>query len=402
MVEDGFMLKLCNGHVFYQKYDDEDITNLGFYHVTEKQLEDIKSINPNAYLSLWGNSGHIAPNFVDKSFGVLKFCQIFSFTPDELIAVGDGSNDDIMLEMVQIGIATIDAKDKTKQAADYVCKKPIEEGGIYDALVHLKIIEDDFKDYDAFFFDNDSTLFDHTPGNKYIHDSVYEALTKLKKRGKKLCMITSRGYDEMFNVPKDFLELFDDVNMLSGGYNLSKGEISIEYIDQEVVKKAIELFDKYELTYRYCTDDGGGYLNRHDKDKEDLFYNLYEMTPPLKKYEGEKVLHLLFYADKDLRMRIKNELGDISYSDLSIAGEISPSGISKGTSMEKTCKKYGVPLEKACAFGDSGNDIDMLKKAGLGICLENGSKDAKEAADYITDSVDQDGVYKALVKFGLI
>ena len=141
LVEDGFLMRLCKGHLFYQEYEDEDITNLGFYNVTDEQLEDIKNINPKAYLSLWGNSGHIAPNLVDKSFGLLKFCQLFSFTPDEVVSCGDGSNDDLMLKMSGIGIATCDAKDNTKKVATYICKETIEDGGIYNALVALKIID---------------------------------------------------------------------------------------------------------------------------------------------------------------------------------------------------------------------------------------------------------------------
>ena len=399
-VEAGFALKMCEGHVYYQEYDGEELTNLGFYNVTDKQLEDIKNINPDAYLSLWGHSGHIAPTFVDKSFGVLKFCEIFHFTTDEVMAFGDGDNDDVMLEMAGIGVATYNANQKTKDAANYVCKKPNEEGGILSALIDLKLI--DKVDYKAFFYDNDSTLFDHTPNSEPVRESVYEALTSLKKQGKKLCMITSRGYTEMYNVPKKLTDLFDNVCLLSGAYNLVDGVAHVKYIDYEESSKLIKLCDKYDLTYRYCTDDGGGYLNRHDKDKEDLFYRLYEMIPPVKKYEGEKICHFLFYADDDTTKEIVSKLNNVTVSKLAIACEISPLNINKGSSMLEVAKSYGVDLNEICAFGDSGNDVEMLTYAGLGISMGDGSLSAKKACDIVTDTCNNDGIYKALKYLDII
>ena len=257
-------------------------------------------------------------------------------------------------------------------------------------------------DYKAFFFDNDSTLFDHTPNSEPIRQSVIDALTSLKNKGKKLCMITSRGYSEMYNVPKKLTDLFDNVCLLSGAYILENGEAHVKYIDYDISQKLIKLCDEYSLTYRYCTDDGGGYLNRHDKDKEDLFYRLYEMVPPVKKYEGEKICHFLFYADDITTQNIVRELDNVCISKLAIACEISPLNINKGNTMLEVAKNYGVDLKETVAFGDSGNDVEMLTYAGLGICMGDGSSSAKEAADYITDSCNKDGVYNALKKLNII
>lgn len=52
--------------------------------------------------------------------------------------------------------------------------------------------------------------------------------------------------------------------------------------------------------------------------------------------------------------------------------------------------------EETMAFGDGGNDISIIKKAGVGIAMGNANEPLKNAADYITDSVDDDGIYKAL------
>lgn len=54
------------------------------------------------------------------------------------------------------------------------------------------------------------------------------------------------------------------------------------------------------------------------------------------------------------------------------------------------------------AFGDSINDVEMLKHVQHGIAMGNGTKAAKEAADYITAPLHEDGIYKGLEHFGLI
>ena len=54
------------------------------------------------------------------------------------------------------------------------------------------------------------------------------------------------------------------------------------------------------------------------------------------------------------------------------------------------------------AFGDGENDIDMLKFAGIGVAMGNSSDIVKAAADYVTDTIDNDGIEKALRHFGLI
>ncbi len=57
---------------------------------------------------------------------------------------------------------------------------------------------------------------------------------------------------------------------------------------------------------------------------------------------------------------------------------------------------------KIYAFGDGGNDIEMLKFADVGVAMGNASDKVKEVADYVTDHIDNDGLQKALKHFNLI
>ncbi len=64
----------------------------------------------------------------------------------------------------------------------------------------------------------------------------------------------------------------------------------------------------------------------------------------------------------------------------------------KGTTLREYCERRGIPLERVWAFGDMTNDNGLLRTAGRGVCMINGTDDTKAAADEITDlSNDEDG-----------
>ena len=63
---------------------------------------------------------------------------------------------------------------------------------------------------------------------------------------------------------------------------------------------------------------------------------------------------------------------------------------------------HGFDRSQVMAFGDGENDIAMIKFAGIGVAMGNASDDVKAAADYVTDTVDNGGIEKALKHFGLI
>ena len=82
--------------------------------------------------------------------------------------------------------------------------------------------------------------------------------------------------------------------------------------------------------------------------------------------------------------------------------EVMPKGVTKGTGLRKICDNAGIDISQAVAFGDSYNDIYMLRDAGMGVAMGNAEDAVKAAADMVTDDCDHDGIAKALVKLGII
>lgn len=74
----------------------------------------------------------------------------------------------------------------------------------------------------------------------------------------------------------------------------------------------------------------------------------------------------------------------------------------KNKGIDAIINHFGIKLEETMAFGDGGNDIDMLKHAGIGIAMENARDDVKEIADFITTSVDDDGITNALKHYNVL
>ena len=67
-------------------------------------------------------------------------------------------------------------------------------------------------------------------------------------------------------------------------------------------------------------------------------------------------------------------------------------GVDKGVGLADLCETMGISLAETVAAGDSANDIGMLKAAGLGCCMANGTADAKAAADRIIGDVRENGL----------
>ncbi len=75
--------------------------------------------------------------------------------------------------------------------------------------------------------------------------------------------------------------------------------------------------------------------------------------------------------------------------------------VNKGTGLELLAKHLGVKQEEIISMGDAGNDLDMIRYAGMGIAMDNAFEEVKKEANYITASNTEDGVAKAIEKFVL-
>ncbi|QFQ93053.1 Cof-type HAD-IIB family hydrolase [Lacticaseibacillus manihotivorans] len=73
-------------------------------------------------------------------------------------------------------------------------------------------------------------------------------------------------------------------------------------------------------------------------------------------------------------------------------------GINKATGLKRLGDSLGIDLSEMCAFGDGGNDLEMLQEVGLGVAMQNASPQVSAIADDHTLDNNHAGVLAYLEK----
>ena len=147
----------------------------------------------------------------------------------------------------------------------------------------------------------------------------------------------------------------------------------------------------------YCCRDNDGMREFFRRVKTPYFEKHWrELEPPIAKViftelDGEKMESLIAL----LASHPLSYMFDFVRSE-KIIYEILPKGISKGVSIEKLCEYCGISRERTIAVGDYDNDVEMLKKAKLGVAVANASEGAKRASDLVTVSNDDHAIAKII------
>lgn len=88
--------------------------------------------------------------------------------------------------------------------------------------------------------------------------------------------------------------------------------------------------------------------------------------------------------------------------ETALFGDIGVRNISKAHAIQKLLDYLHADVEDTIAFGDAKIDIPMFEYCNYSVCMGSGGAEAKEAADYVTNDVTRDGLYKAFQYLKLI
>lgn len=226
---------------------------------------------------------------------------------------------------------------------------------------------------------------------------------------------SARYYAELIGVKAPIIAL-------NGAYIREKDKDEVIYksvLGKEKCAKILEVAQKYGLYPHFNTPDivltekiifsSEGYVKMNKnlpKDKQISIELVQDWDKTFQQYDDEIIKCITVDNDKEKILKAKQELLKCEefevVSSWSNNFEVMCKGVSKGRAVEVLAGFYNIKREEIMCIGDNENDISMLSYAGLGVAMGNGESFVKEAADFVTDTNDEDGVAKAIEKFILV
>lgn len=255
----------------------------------------------------------------------------------------------------------------------------------------------------AVFFDIDGTLISFKT-NK-IPDSTRKAIENLRRKGIKVIVATGRSINTLAHI--SHIE-FDGFITFNGGYcATTDGEIlSKNIIDPNDIKNLINYAENFPLSYSLMYEDKVE-INDATPEVVGMYAHVNLPVPPIHDKENidiENVFQANIFLGPDAEKEFMETVMPNSVASrwTPLFADVNPGGISKKVGVQTFCDHFGIDVSETMSFGDGGNDIFMLKFTKIGIAMGNANENVKEIADYITEDVDNNGIEKALLYFGLI
>ena len=252
-------------------------------------------------------------------------------------------------------------------------------------------------------FDNTLVPF----GEPKPRPAVVKAVKKLQAAGGRFVLSTGRGYCVVHKEQLGGIR-FDYAITCNGACVVDKnGTIVAEHpLTNEEMYALVDFCEDYnyplqfnyrDAYYAYCEYDalksfydampksGLTCLDGEDQDRHliDMPHAAFVVMPPQElAHFDEKFGHLNLHF---------MQVGGVG-KDGWCCYDVVRGGMDKSVGLADLCEKIGLTLADAVAAGDSANDVGMLKAAGLGCCMSNGTPDAKAAADRVIGDVREDGL----------
>ena len=274
------------------------------------------------------------------------------------------------------------------------------------------------------FLDVDGTLIDY---RAIMPESAGRAVDQARANGHLVYICTGCSKAEVLE--RNLCEL-DGMIGANGGYVEDHGEVILhQSIPVDDVRTIVEWCDARGLGAVLETNEGIFYSTQM-KDQARTVYSKYAagkgstFEDAWKK--NEHITDQMIFLEGEDRYRTDiNKIDFVlsSYQDFldakeafphmiantwggkdeqALFGDLSPAGITKSNAIAMLLKHLGRDVEDTIAFGDAKIDISMFELCNYAVAMGNAGAETKEAADYITTDVNEDGIWNAFKHLGLI
>lgn len=258
----------------------------------------------------------------------------------------------------------------------------------------------------AAFFDVDGTLVSFR--QKVLSDRQVADLAALRARGIKIFISSGRA-----------LQDFDNTGMLRGvefdGYLTLGGQYCCDGdgtpfrdapISRDDLRGAYQVFRDHPGLSAVMEGNGESYLTQLNDRVREIYQFLHTQPYPVRSpawlLEGKVYQIAPFVTPEEETLFVEAMPGCIHTRWHPKGIDILAKGGGKGAAVRAAMERYGLAREEIVAFGDGENDMAMMAEAGISVAMGNGEDQVKAMADCVTDTVERDGVSKALRQLGLL
>jgi len=258
----------------------------------------------------------------------------------------------------------------------------------------------------ALFFDIDGTLVSFQTHS--IPPSTIKALEMAREKSIKIFIATGRPPSIINNLSElQERNLIDGYITMNGAYCfVDKQVIYKKTIPAKEVEKFSDICKEKKIPTFFVNEHRMALCNPNDLLKYIFFKSLKIGNIPIISVEeasqDDALLITSFFTveeEKEVRPYIpKCEIvrWHPAFADITANGNTKQKGI------DEFIRHFGFRLEETMAFGDGGNDISMLRHAAIGVTMGQANEEVKQSADYVTSSVDDDGIWNAMKHFEII
>lgn len=249
----------------------------------------------------------------------------------------------------------------------------------------------------AVFFDIDGTLLSHRTNS--VPEKTLQALYALQEQSIKVIICTGRHHLEMeelglYALPADGYILLNGQVVMNEAHEL----IASRPFHGEAKETMIRMFNEKKIPI-VIMEEKRMYINCVTDFVRQAQAAVHTSVPSVGEYTGAPFYMCMGYFNEYPDTVIPGVQRASWYEG---ADDLIPDDVSKAAGMEAWLSCYGIDRSETMAFGDGDNDAEMIAYAGIGIAMGNATERVKACADYVAADIDEDGVYQALVHYGLV
>ena len=252
------------------------------------------------------------------------------------------------------------------------------------------------------FFDIDDTLRNSKTG--FIPSTIPTVFQQLREKGILTGIATGRG---IFGVVPEIKALKPDFFVTLNGAYIKDKKGNVIYsnkIAEDKVEEYIAWTKEVGIDYGLVGSHAAKLSRRTEMISQaiDPIYPDLDVDPDF--YQKEDIYQMWTFEDQGDDLTLPESLAStlrmVRWHEHS--SDVVPISGSKAAGVAKVVDQLGLKPENVMVFGDELNDLELFDYAGISVAMGISHDKIKEKADYITKTLEEDGIFDALEGFGMV